>query len=460
MSNHKKPMTKPREICFMIMPFGTKPADHLDGAPEKVDFDALWDKAFKPALEELEYVAVRADQDQGSLIIKDMLERIVASDLVLADVSIANANVYYELGIRHAAKRSQCIVISADWAKPKFDIDQVRRLCYPLGERSISDQDAQTVKEMVKAAIQKYKDSETPVFATIENFPNPPQQELASFKNDLIELEIFQKNVQEIRHKSGEAKNEAREQLTRQYEKEKHLSPTVWIELLNLAIECSAWPEALRLINRFPEVLKSSEAVIEKKALALSKLGDDEKSLAELDMLIQKFGETSERLGLVGGRFKALYYKDKDKDKNKALYHLHQAIENYEKGMHLDLNQYFPGCNLPRLLRARGGQGDSERAEIICTLIGEICRVVENQGRADLWLNSTRLGLAFDTANVALAQDMAMRLRGEKLADWMSATTMIDLALSLSQVKDGEIRQQLQTIFDSLHHKPAPIRVS
>ena len=93
-----------QQICFMVMPFGVKPTGLEPGTgPVKVDFDALWNKAFKPLIEQLGYTPFRADADTGALIIQEMIERLAYADIVVADVSIPNANVYYEIGVRHAA---------------------------------------------------------------------------------------------------------------------------------------------------------------------------------------------------------------------------------------------------------------------------------------------------------------------------------------------------------------------
>ena len=97
----------PIRVCFMVMPFGTKPTGAEPGkGPAQIDFNALWDKALRPMIEnDLGYLPIRADQDAGSLIIQAMIERLAISDLVIADMTIPNANVYYEVGVRHAAKR-------------------------------------------------------------------------------------------------------------------------------------------------------------------------------------------------------------------------------------------------------------------------------------------------------------------------------------------------------------------
>ena len=51
----------------------------------------------------------------GTAIIGQMLGRLYFADLVLADMTIPNGNVYYEVGIRHAAQKTGCVLLSADW---------------------------------------------------------------------------------------------------------------------------------------------------------------------------------------------------------------------------------------------------------------------------------------------------------------------------------------------------------
>jgi hypothetical protein len=91
-------------VCFMIMPYGRKPTQAEAGrGPAVIDFNALWDNGYVPVIKGLGYEPVRADQDTGGLIISQMLERLYFADLVLADMTIPNGNVYYEVGIRQPA---------------------------------------------------------------------------------------------------------------------------------------------------------------------------------------------------------------------------------------------------------------------------------------------------------------------------------------------------------------------
>jgi hypothetical protein len=95
----------------MIMPYGKKPTQAEPGrGPAEIDFNTLWDHGYVPAIKALGYEPVRADQDTGGLIISQMLERINFADLVLADMTIPNGNVYYEVGIRRAAQKTGCVL--------------------------------------------------------------------------------------------------------------------------------------------------------------------------------------------------------------------------------------------------------------------------------------------------------------------------------------------------------------
>ena len=88
-------------LCFVVMPFGVKP----DGQGGSVDFDAVYEELLAPAIREAGLEPLRADQELvGGLIHKPMYERLILADYAVADLTTANANVFYELGVRHAVR--------------------------------------------------------------------------------------------------------------------------------------------------------------------------------------------------------------------------------------------------------------------------------------------------------------------------------------------------------------------
>ena len=87
-----------RPVCFVVMPFRKKRVSGPTGdhAPNEIDCDALWDNAYRPAILDAGYTPIRADFETGMVIVKDMLERLAYADLVVADISLLNGNVYYD----------------------------------------------------------------------------------------------------------------------------------------------------------------------------------------------------------------------------------------------------------------------------------------------------------------------------------------------------------------------------
>ena len=67
-----------KPICFMITPCGKNATQAEVGQGVAIQFNALWDRAFAPVIKEHGYDPVRADQDVGALIIRQMIERLIS----------------------------------------------------------------------------------------------------------------------------------------------------------------------------------------------------------------------------------------------------------------------------------------------------------------------------------------------------------------------------------------------
>ena len=96
-----------------------------------MDFDEVYSKLIAPALQKAGCVPFRADQEEGAGDIRtDMFFELVTADAIVADISILNANVYYELGVRHGVAPRGVFMIHGGWGKPPFDIASDRRFEY------------------------------------------------------------------------------------------------------------------------------------------------------------------------------------------------------------------------------------------------------------------------------------------------------------------------------------------
>jgi hypothetical protein len=97
-----------KRTCFVIMPFGEK--KDLDG--KDIDFDDIYRFFFKKAIEDLGIECIRCDEiEEAGSIHEKMFEHIYLADIVVVDITTSNANVYYELGIRHALAKGVTVLI-------------------------------------------------------------------------------------------------------------------------------------------------------------------------------------------------------------------------------------------------------------------------------------------------------------------------------------------------------------
>jgi len=107
----------------------------------KQRYDDLIKEAINKADPHLE--VVRADDIAlPGTITSDILTRIMHSDLVIADVTFPNPNVFYELGLRHACKPGTIIIMDKNGPKVPFDIAHLRHIEYentPTGLKELSE---------------------------------------------------------------------------------------------------------------------------------------------------------------------------------------------------------------------------------------------------------------------------------------------------------------------------------
>ena len=112
--------------AFVVMPYGTK---------EEIDFNRVYGELIKPALEGAGFEVFRADEEMRAGDIRtDMFQELLLADLVVADLSIDNPNVWYELGVRHALRARGVIGIRCRRDYMPFDVHTDRSLRYRIKE--------------------------------------------------------------------------------------------------------------------------------------------------------------------------------------------------------------------------------------------------------------------------------------------------------------------------------------
>jgi hypothetical protein len=120
----------PRTV-FIVRPFNIK---------EGIDFDAVEARLIRPVIDELKFQGgTTGEFAHAGSIRADMMQELLLADIVIADISIHNANVYYELGVRHALRDKATVLIRCGSADVPFDLKTDRYLEYdaqrPEGSR-------------------------------------------------------------------------------------------------------------------------------------------------------------------------------------------------------------------------------------------------------------------------------------------------------------------------------------
>ena len=378
-----------------------------------------------------------------------MLERLYFSDLVLADLTIPNGNVYYEIGIRHAARNSGCVLVGADWSNPLFDVDQMRQVRYPLPEEEITEKTAEQVRQILREAVPKMAYGVTPMFQVLPGYPAAVQQTRAgSIKDFLEQLSVFQAEVQAARHAPKADRRQRALSVRDKHAAREPVVPAVALEIMYLLRDFGEWQDTLAFIDALPQVIRDLPIVNEQRCLAQSKTGNHIEAIGALEELINTSGATSEREGLLGGRYKKLWASATD-PADKVRY-LNLAIKHYGQGMMLDLNDYFPSSNLPRLYRARGKKGDADRAIAAAEIARAACERSLARNPDDEWARPTQLGMAFDAGDVTAAEELVEQVIEEGAAKWQLDTTIADLEFAMIQAKDPETQQGLRTVLGRL----------
>lgn len=129
--------------CFVIMPIGDQVVngEKVSSSELKQRYNDLIKEAIYKAAPSFE--VVRADDiSLPGTITSDILTRLMHSDLVIADVTFPNPNVFYELGLRHACKPGTIIIRDKNGPKAPFDIAHLRHIEYentPTGLKLLSE---------------------------------------------------------------------------------------------------------------------------------------------------------------------------------------------------------------------------------------------------------------------------------------------------------------------------------
>jgi len=344
-----------RPHAFVIMPFGKKKG--VDGAI--YDFNAIYSQLIKPALEMAGVEAFRADEETTSGdILTDMFQELLLADLCIADMSIDNANVFYEIGIRHAFRKRGIVHIQAGRAYMPFDVFNVRTIPYHITPEGVPDP---AFLEKDKAAISRVTRNtwasdveavQSPIFNLLDGLTEPDRKALQTPL-----ATGFWREYNEWKERVTIAQRQKRigdillltEEISNPLIKEDAIAEA------GLALKNLGRNElALTQYRKGLEINSKNLTFRREEAFNLNRLGRVDEAIIKIESLLADYPRDTETVAYLGRIYKEMWHESWKWIPKKELrlrtafesYHwLLKSFQTYLKGYRLDLDEFYPGVN-------------------------------------------------------------------------------------------------------------------
>jgi hypothetical protein len=405
-------MNKP--LCFIAMPFGRKTVEG-----RSVEFDEVWRSIISPAIAAAGMQPLRADEEQaGGIIHKPMFERLVLCEFAVADLTLANPNVFYEVGVRHAARPATTVLIVANEVRLPFDVAMLRTLPYrlgPDGRPSHAEEDRDKLALLLKECFdRRYHDS--PLYQLLDGITplQVPSDKTDVFRDQVAYAESKKAELARARalarddRKAGQAAVAAVRQSLGRLDA---VESGVAVDLLLSCRAASDRQQMISVVGDMPQPLRSSVMVQEQYAFALNRAGRGEEAEKVLLALIEHRGPSSETLGILGRVYKDRWdgaVKAGETFAARGL--LNKAIDAYRRGFETDWRDHYPGINAVTLMELKDPP-DPQRQQLIPVVRYSVERRIAS-GKADYWDWATLLEIEVLGNN----QEGAESALGEALA--------------------------------------------
>jgi tetratricopeptide (TPR) repeat protein len=429
------------------MPFGRK----QDGSGRLVDFDEVYRKIIAPAVIQAGLDVIRADEEQvGGTIHKPMYERLMLCEFAIADVTGANPNVYYELGIRHAVRPSSTVILYAQGTALPFDIALLRGLPYRMDSDSklldVEGDIHNIVQRLRAATVTPHDDS--PIFTLIKDMP---RIEVDHEKTDLFRDRVTY--AQEYKKRLAVARKEGVDSvksIAAEFTDLTNVEAGIVVDLFLSYRAVKGYDEMVVLYGTMSEALKRTRMVQEQLAFALNRLKRPDEAEQVLKQSLEKFGPSSETYGLLGRVYKDRWECAKKEGRTlEARGFLKRAIETYRAGFEADWRDPYPGINAVTLMELQE-KPDTAQADMLPVV--RYAALLRAKTNGDYWDKATLLELAVLARNADEAFDHCASALATVRESFEPETTARNLRLIReSRAARGEDISWIQEIEQSLN---------
>lgn len=427
------------------MPFGVKTDPALK---TEIDFDSIYQDAITAAACRAEVAVLRADEEKlGGFIHASMYERLLLSEIAIVDLTMANPNVLYELGIRHAARPRSTVLIYWAGGNLPFDVRPLRAISYALDAGRLPADEAKrltdTLVDRLNAAKHDRETVDSPLFQLIPSLQGIelPHEVTESFRDRARRINSLRVGIDAAKERGDQAAS-ALCDLAAQLRPFDGAPIELLVDLVLAYRDVAAWDHMVTLIEVLPQDLRLHQTVQEQLALALNRRnadGDRQRAIGILRSLVSTHGENPETCGLLGRVYKDLYFASHAGLATTAAQgFLDEAIKWYRQGFEADPRDYYPGINAATLLLERGAE-DDRRA--IADLLPVVAFAVARRGglqAEDYWGIATIMEVGVHRMDHDLVRRAAQRIAVVKRFDWMLETTQRNIvAIEAAQRRHG-----------------------
>ena len=400
-------------LCFVLMPFGTK-TDKAGASPisTRSTRRSSRPRSSRPGLE-----PVRADEEKiGGTIHKPMFERLMLCHYAVADITGANPNVFYELGIRHALRPRSTVILFVEGTVLPFDIALVRGISYKTdgkGEPVDEHVPIAAVADQLRAARGNPHD-DSPIFQLLDDLP---RLEIDHTKTDVFRDSVdYSKRYKERLSAAVRQGAAAVEQIATEPALANLLEVEtgVVVDLFLSLRDVKAHAGMIELYERMPPPLQRAKMMREQLGFALNREGRFEEAEKVLKGVIEEFGPSSETNGLLGRIYKDRWDVAKKEGRPEARSLLRRAIDTYLAGFQADWRDAYPGINAVTLMEMMD-KPDARQAQVLPVVRYSATRKAEKN--PDYWDFATLMELAVlakdpDDADLQLSEALGMARAG------------------------------------------------
>jgi hypothetical protein len=407
------------------MPFGRK----TDAAGRVTNFDSVYQKLIVPAVEQAGLEPIRADEERiGGTIHKPMFERLMLCHYAVADVTGANPNVFYELGIRHALRPSSTVILFVEGTVIPFDIALVRGISYRT-DGAGEPVDAQAPMQAITQHLRIARDTphaDSPIFQLLDDLPH---LQVDHSKTDVFRQQIDYSKKYKLRlagavraGPQAVQKIAAEPALANLNEVETGVVVDVFLSLRDV----KAHAAMIDLYGRMPPPLQRAKMMREQLGFALNREERFEEAEKVLKQVIAEFGPSSETNGLLGRIYKDRWEIARNHGRPEARSLLRRAIDTYLEGFHADWRDAYPGINALTLMEWQD-KPDPRKQEVLAVVRYSVTRKVERN--SDYWDYATLLELAVLADERDDAQDKLSDATGIDCEAWHLESSARNLGL-------------------------------